>query len=406
MTDAVRSILIFEPESEGHPIEWLQHLVRYAANEDQRCITYMIVASSVRRILIQDPVALAEGHIRVVAMTAREQRLCKHKSLLISAFSRWWTMRRYMKQTGASAGYFLGIDHLMLPLALGFGIGRRAIGGILFRPSNHYAALGMARRRLIECIKDLRKDIIYRLALRNRHVHSIQTLDPYFPDYAARHYHHGNKVRWLPDPVHPAVNVNIGENGLVESIPANLTVLLLFGHITERKGALIVLDALRHLRPEVAKTTGIIFAGRVEETLRERFENGLSALAAARPEVWVHVEDRRIGSGELYALVDRSDLILAPYQRFVGSSGVLLWAARAGKPIVTQEFGLLGRLVRDNHLGFTADTSDEQSLCNCIESALSVDQTGHFDGQTAAKFVAPMTPQRFADDIFRSLLVA
>ncbi len=256
--DAVRSILIFEPETEGHPIEWLQHLVRFAANEDQHCITYLVVADAVRRILVEDPLALAEGHVRVIALQAHEQHLCKHRSLLISAFARWWTMRHYLKRTKASAGYFMGIDHLMLPLALGFGVGRRAIGGILFRPSNHYASLGMARRNFVERIKDLRKDTLYRLALGNPSITSIQTLDPYFPAFAAKRYRHGYKVRWLPDPVHPRTNAQPGENGLVESIPANLTILLLFGHITERKGALVLLDALRALRPEIARSTGVV----------------------------------------------------------------------------------------------------------------------------------------------------
>jgi glycosyltransferase involved in cell wall biosynthesis len=326
--------------------------------------------------------------------------------LLVSAFARWWVMRRYMKRTKASAGYFMGIDHLMLPLALGLGIGHRAIGGILFRPSNHYEALGMARRSLLERVKDLRKDIIYRFALRNPSVTAVQTLDPYFPDFAARRYKHGGKISWLPDPVHPRVNGLSGDNGLVEAIPANLTLLVLFGHITERKGALVLLDALRSLRPDTARSTGVVFAGRVEDALRPAFEAKLDALAEARPELWVHVEDRRISSGALYALIDRADLVLAPYQRFVGSSGVLLWAARAGKPVVTQDFGLLGQLVRDNHLGVTADTLDEHSLGTCIEEALSSDTSDLFDSDAAARFVASMTPQRFAEDIFGSLLRA
>ena len=63
----------------------------------------------------------------------------------------------------------------------------------------------------------------------------------------------------------------------------------------------------------------------------------------------------------------RSDVVLAPYQRFVGSSGVLMWAARAGRPVLAQEFGLVGRLTRDHRLGAVADSSDPAHLAREIE---------------------------------------
>ncbi|MGZ5825931.1 MAG: hypothetical protein ACXWIO_07975, partial [Croceibacterium sp.] len=46
-------------------------------------------------------------------------------------------------------------------------------------------------------------------------------------------------------------------------------------------------------------------------------------------------------------------------QRFVGSIGILLWAVRAGRPGLTQEFGMIGRLTRDHRLGTVADSADQ-----------------------------------------------
>lgn len=53
--------------------------------------------------------------------------------------------------------------------------------------------------------------------------------------------------------------------------------------------------------------------------------------------------------------------------RFVGSSGVLLWAARAGRPVLAQEFGLIGRLTRDHRLGTVAHSSGPVRLADEIE---------------------------------------
>src|SRR3546814_5924618 len=39
-----------------------------------------------------------------------------------------------------------------------------------------------------------------------------------------------------------------------------------------------------------------------------------------RPDLWLHTKNRHLSSGEIDALVDRCDVVLAPYQRFVGRS--------------------------------------------------------------------------------------
>ncbi len=406
MTAALRrAVLIFEPGVDGHPKEWLQHLIRYAAGSRDVQVV-LVIAEALRRDLAADLQLSAAENIRLVALRRREQSLCTHGMLPVSAFFRWWVMRRYMASTGADAGHFLGIDHLALPLALGLGIGGKPISGILFRPSCHYADLGPYRPTWRERLRDWRKDILYRLLLRNRCVRRVLTLDPYFPAFAERRYRNGDKVRWLPDPAHPAVNPQAVDRELVDRIPAHRTVLVLFGHLTERKGVLTLLDALRDLEPHVAAAIAIVLAGRVDGAILARVTQKLATLARERPQLWIRLEDRRLSNGELHALVQRSDMVLAPYWRFVGSSGVLLWAARAGKPVLTQDYGLIAKLVRDNQLGVVADTCDPRSIRTSIERAALGDVRHLVDGRKLAHFLSAMTPQRFASEIVSSLLYA
>src|SRR5262249_8883274 len=110
----------------------------------------------------------------------------------------------------------------------------------------------------------------------------------------------------------------------------------------------------------------------------------------------IHLEDRRVTDAELGALVTHADCILAPYHRHVGSSGVLLWAARENKSVITQDDGLLARFVRDYHLGLTVDTMLPESLARALEQVANTESIQHIDPTVSEKFLRGRTPDRFA----------
>jgi hypothetical protein len=149
----------------------------------------------------------------------------------------------------------------------------------------------------------------------------------------------------------------------------------------------------------VARRVAVRFAGRVDPQIRDAIETRRELLTRERPEAWLQIDDRRLGEAELDALVCESAVVLAPYQRFVGSSGVLLWAARAGRPVLAQAFGLVGRLTRDHHLGLVADSSDASSLAAQIVRMVEDGPQSFIDPSSAASFVASRTPQLFASKV-------
>ncbi len=399
-----RRLVILEPDVEGHPREWLQHLMRFAAGRDPGYTVWLVVAPEIYEDLAADLAAIRDGPIRLLALRPIERRLCAHRLLVVSGFARWWTMRRYIRLVGAEAGHFLSLDLVSLPLALGLGAAGRRLCGILFRPSVHYPALGSRRTRWQERIRDARKAILYRLMLLNGALRVALTLDPYFPAYAAQHYRNGEKIIAVPDPAHPPVNVTAEDNQIADSVPPNRIMLFLFGHLTERKGVLALLEAVRILPSSIANRIAIVLAGKIERSIRNDVEDRCRGLEVQQPDVWLRVEDRRVSAGELDSLMRRCDVVLAPYQRFVGSSGVLLWAARAGKPLLTQDFGLVGRLVRDYQLGLAVDCSDPRTLADAIRQMVVSGSAAFINQPSARAFVADRTPHRFAAMVFDSLL--
>ncbi len=387
-----RRILIFEPDAEGHAHEWLQYLIDFVANGDAGTEICLLVPERLRLELARSQPAT---RVSLIALSPREERLCLTRRLAISAFVRWWIVRRHLRRTGAQYGFFLTLDLLSLPLAMGLGMRGAKLSGILFRPSVHYGEIGPYRPSFGERLRDWRKAVLYRLMLCNPALGRIYSLDPFFADFARRHYRHGDKVVGLPDPAHPPVPSSLSTR-TPDFVPAGRVGFLLFGYLTERKGPLPVLEALALLPSEICRRVAVLFAGRIDPALRERLQNRRSELASRCPELWLHFDDRRLEDAELATLVRRSDVVLAPYQRFVGSSGVLLWAAQFGRPVLAQDYGLVGRLTREHGLGITVDSADPERLAVEITRMVQSGPASFADRDAADRFVATQTPQRFA----------
>lgn len=390
-------ILVFEPDAEGHSQEWLQHLMEFTAADKRRPALCLAAPAALCQALAQSRPANAGDRIHLTPLTPLELRLCTNRHLSVAAFARWWAMCRHLRRSGASSGFFLSLDLLSLPLALGLGAGGRPLSGILFRPSVHYRSFGVQGTSRREWLRDLRKDFLYRLMLHNPALRRVLSLDPFFPAHAARRYAGGEKVQALPDPAEPFAEAAIPSGDAADRLPTERICFLLFGYLTERKGPLVLLEALERLTPPVAARISILLAGRVDPTIRNRIDASRHRLSACQPELRLDVDDRRLGRAELESLVARSDVVLAPYQRFVGSSGVLLWAANAGRPVLAQEYGLVGRLTRDHGLGLAADSSDPACLAAAITQMVERGPQSFIDQAAAKAFVRSQTPSRFAE---------
>ncbi|HUZ74214.1 MAG TPA: glycosyltransferase [Stellaceae bacterium] len=397
-----RSVLVMDPHADGHQREWLEHILHQALAADGPLV-WLVVAPELACAVAAELPDDADDRVRVLPLGALATRLCRHRWLAVSAFALWWSLRCALRRTGATAAHVLFLDHLSLPMALGLGLRGCRLSGILFRPSVHYRLLGPHTPSWRERLRDLRKTMLYRRMLANDALGTVLSLDPYFPRHAARFYAGGDKVQSVPDPVHPAVACRPEDFALAAKLPPDRIGFVLFGFLTERKGTLVVLDALAQLRPATAARIAVMLAGRIDPAIEPAVARRRRALIDARSEAWLHVEDRYLAAGEIEALLDRADVVLAPYQRFVGSSGVLLWAARAGKPVLTQRFGLIGSLVREHGLGLAVETGDAALLADGMRRILDEGLERFFDPRAARAFVADHTPQRFARSVLSCL---
>src|SRR4051812_7480339 len=219
-----RTVLVFEPDAEGHSLEWLEHPIALAGEQPDPALV-VVVAEPLCQPLWRAVPAGAAGRIRIVQLSSSERRLCTMRPLALAALARWWTMRRYLRLTGAHHGFFLGLDFLSLPLAFGLGAGGgKGLSGILFRPSVHYGDIGPYEPSRGERLRDYRKAVLYRAMLRNPALERVLSLDPFFPVHARTHYRGGEKVAALPDPAHPRLEQRT--NHVPAAFPARRTAFL------------------------------------------------------------------------------------------------------------------------------------------------------------------------------------
>jgi len=346
-----------------------------------------------------------DERVNFLALDTEDAAVCndKNASLLTKDWTRWRCAWEGVEATGSDHIHFLQIDPVQLSLALRRSLPNACtVSGILFKPSIHYHALWGNNRSWREYGRDVRKKILYEGMLMNSRLSSLLTLDPYFPAYANEHLINGSKVEWACDPMRrPEPSTETVPSAM---IPEDRTIFLIFGSLAERKGIFQVLDALSHLSKTVRTSLSIVFAGRLREDVRDAFQSAFQDVQQRYPEVTLHLEDRFLPESELAVWISKADIVLAPYQRAMGSSGVLLWASALEKPVLTQDYGFIGAYVREHDLGLTVETTSPASIARGIQTFIRNSDRVPVDHSSMRDLIARHHPDRFAETILDAVM--
>jgi|GEM_PF-3242563 len=242
-------------------------------------------------------------------------------------------------------------------------IGSVRTSGIYFRPTQHYEKL-FGKDWIIAKVKG----ILGRYFLSRRDAGVLFSLDRFFPAWAGRHWKHGWRVRFLPDLV-PISESIVRVSGIdAPRLPDDKIRFLLFGALQRRKGVFEVLEAIEKMDCTLVQKCDFRFCGQLSADAVE-FPKRLAQVVAGSS-ANIGLEDRFLSDSELAREVAAADVILAPYQWHKGSSGVLYWAAAFGKPVIGQEFGLIGLEIRDYSLGLCVRPGDVNALANALSEVV------------------------------------
>jgi glycosyltransferase involved in cell wall biosynthesis len=313
-------------------------------------------------------------------------------------------LRRAVVQHRPDHCMMMYFDHVQFSLAtdMRFDFPVR-LSGTYFRPSFYYRRAKAAPFAPRAVVDDLQKRALLRLALRNPHVDTLFCLDPYAVA-PIESLGTSASVVHLPEPfeVDPPQTEAPDDTRRRLQVEEGRQVLLLFGSLDPRKGVLELLEAFRALPDDLARRACLVMAGETTAIHHEMTE-AMAALRRRDALQVVHL-DTFVSDEEMHSLFRAAALVLVPYQRHVGSSGVVVRAAAAGVPVLGPDYGMLGTLIRDRRLGLSVDTTQPAEIARGLARFLDPDAAYPFEVGAAQAFAAANTEEAMAETIFGHVL--
>jgi len=362
----MKTLLIFEPQPGGHRANFVRWLAD-AASTHPECRFVFFTADDVEASVSER-----------IASAGR----WKKQVLLFRLF------REACRKHNPDQALILELTHLELPLAL-FG-SPIPVSAILFV---QYPELPRGLKKFSKHWKT--RLLLWRAPIKNLFLLNGEKSCRYLTD------HFNAKTRFIPIP-DPAPEVSAEPSFNVRehfNISSDRKIFLFFGAISKRKGASVLLEALQRVGPDVLTHSAFVFCGAPEAPYKNEFQNSVAAVRDLGS-VEIRVDNQFVPDERMMALFEQSDVILMPYTRPEYSSGILSLAAKAGKPVLGPETGLLGRLIEENGLGATSPASPA-ALAEKIAEV--VRQVPEIDEERCEAFVRRSTPKHFSKTIINAL---
>lgn len=399
-------LALFDLYSGGHHVQYLTYLVQYWMDTIEGHRLDVVVPPSLLAgaPAFQALCAAAAGAGVRVTPTAREPDFSTG-SLLRADAQHGRFLRDYIEQEAPDHVVCLYFDHLQLSLARRLGWKpTTTISGIYFRPSFHYSRFPNDAPSWKERLQRLRKRIVLKAALRHPKLTALFSLDPVVVPQVER-MARNTRVYALPDGVAPEaenrlpIDVVVDRSGIEEGRYR----ALILGALDSRKGIFTVLKSLALLPPLVQQQLCLWLAGRTTVSERHALHAAVKH-AQQTTAVQVILDDRRLDEDEIQPHLRAANLVLVTYQGHIGSSNVLIRAARAATPVLSAQYGLLGHQARQYGLGWTVDENAPAAIAEALKIGVLQPDAVPFDADRAQAFAAANTAQGLATLVFNTVL--
>ncbi|MDX2240314.1 MAG: glycosyltransferase [Leptolyngbyaceae cyanobacterium bins.302] len=403
-----RNILIFELGYTGHYPSYIKHLAKYWI-EQAYSGNLTIVVSPKFAQLHPDVLEIASDslgkNLRFIVITSHEESnlipRCSPLNRARRALQEWHLVHKYATELEATHCLLLYFDSFQTAISLGKRLPCQ-FSGIYFRPTFHYPTLSAYSSTLKERIQRWREQFILSLVMRHPQMQVLFCLDPYVIKGLNRIYKQTTAV-YLPDPVYLEMFSEEEVSHFREDlgIEPGRQVFLLFGALYDtRKGIHQLSLALSMLPFELRQKVCLLFVG---QTLgNEQTQEDIEVILRCAP-VQVIVRDTFVPDEHVSLYFQVTDAVLAIYQKHIGMSGILVLAAAAQKPLLSQSYGLLGELTRSWKLGLAVDSTNPSEIAKGLSQFILEAPEALGDRAKMKSFAEQNSAENFARTIFQHM---
>jgi glycosyltransferase involved in cell wall biosynthesis len=386
----VTGLLFIDTEEGGHRANYFNCFIEYAASHPDA--GKVIFAISQRLLERLEPrwrqcVEAGDGRLVLRRLTGPELARANQPGPEVRRnFARWKLAMAIAREMRATHIHFPLADDIMKAASVMPGTPYR-ISGIYFRPTTHFLENW---RGVKGYLRQWGKRFFLKRFLARPDTIALLSFDSWFTDFA-RAGSGGDKVYALPEPIDPASAVL-----LVPRQSGGRVRFLFFGALQARKGLPELLEALPLLSTATLERTSFAVCGEGELSglVREKLPK------LRHGGVCLRFDNRFLSESELETEFARADVFLAPYRNHIGSSGAIYVAAQYRKPVITQDWGLIGRQVRRHRLGAAIDTTDPARIAAAIEAMTLLIENGRDDTADYDGLVRGQGRKAFAQAVF------
>ena len=404
-----RALMLFDLALGGHHGSYIQHLLEFWYDHNLLGDIDLVVMPeflTIHRDVVHLVEQRADPRVQIIPISQSEANALAPRSpgfkRLYRNLQEWQLFRKYAAQRQATQALVLYLDTCEIPLTLGLP-SPCPFSGIYFRPTFHYSSFtGDAPSREAEFQQKRERFTLARI-VSHPQFSTLFCLDPFAVRWIESMSSTAQVVH-LPDPVRLDSLTEITSSQIRDRlhIEPQRQVFLLFGALDGRKGIDQLLAAIALLPADLNERLCLVLAGGTNSQEQARIRAQVTAIR--QNHLVQIVEDYHfIAEAEVPAYFHLADVVLAPYQRHVGMSGILLWAAAAGKPVLSSDYGLMGEMVRRYGLGLTVDSTAPEELAKGLTQCLLEVPEQIGDRHLMRSFAEQNSSEQFASTIFQYL---
>jgi glycosyltransferase involved in cell wall biosynthesis len=202
-------------------------------------------------------------------------------------------------------------------------------------------------------------------ALRSGALERLHVLDEYAAAYLRKQWPTplAERVVSLPDPAPSApVDIERKEARRALELPEDRFLVLVAGGLTYRKGIPQILEAVASM-DEVC----LVLAGRADARVQVLLEQPMARRLAEEGRLITRLDF--ISDVRFSYFFRAADLVTVICPTHLGSSGILLHAAKLGRPVLGSAAGWIGETICNYHLGWVCEGQSRRSVMDGLQRA-------------------------------------